>query len=49
MQGDDPDVVYADEGVRRERECYRPAMWLQGRSYMYGLSPGELPLLGPCR
>lgn len=46
---DEPGVVYADEGARNAHECYRPAMWLRGRSYMYGLSPGELPLLGTCR
>lgn len=26
-------------------DCYRPAVLLKGRSYMYGLADGELPLL----
>lgn len=44
-----PDVVYAEENTVGRETCYRPAQWLRGRSYMYGLSPGELPLLGECR
>ncbi|MHA6687980.1 hypothetical protein [Mesorhizobium sp. A556] len=42
-----PKVVYADEtgGL----DCYRPPVFVKGRSYMYGLSDGEMPDLSPCR
>ncbi len=32
-----------------ERDCYRPPVFVKGRSYMYGLSDGEMPDLSPCR
>jgi hypothetical protein len=30
-------------------DCYRPGVFVQGRSYMYGLSDGEMPVLSRCR
>jgi hypothetical protein len=30
-------------------DCYRPPVFVKGRSYMYGLSDGEMPQLSPCR
>ena len=49
----------ADEGVVRldgpdgdglVRYCYRPPVFVKGRSYMYGLADGEMPdLWGGCR
>jgi hypothetical protein len=49
VQREEPTVVYSEEDAGHRETCYRPAMWLRGRSHMYGLSPGELPLLGECR
>lgn len=43
----EPEVVYADEYGRQD--CYRPPVFVKGRSYMYGLSDGEMPVLSPCR
>jgi hypothetical protein len=31
------------------RDCYRPGVFVQGRSYMYGLADGEMPVLSRCR
>lgn len=31
------------------RDCYRPPVFVKGRSYMFGLSDGEMPELSPCR
>jgi hypothetical protein len=42
-----PKVVYADE--YGHQDCYRPPVFVKGRSYMYGLSDGEMPELSPCR
>lgn len=42
-----PTVVYADE--YGHRDCYRPPVFVKGRSYMFGLSDGEMPELSPCR
>jgi hypothetical protein len=41
----DRDVVYLDDVVDEAvpYECWRPAVLLKGRSYMYGLEDGELP------
>ena len=40
--GTSDDVVYGnDEAV--PYECWKPAVLLKGRSYMYGLEDGELP------
>jgi len=44
-------VVYLDddEGEIVFRDCWKPAVLLKGRSYMYGLEDGELPdLPGGC-
>ncbi len=30
-------------------DCYRPPVFVKGRSYMYGLSDGEMPEISPCR
>lgn len=38
-----PSVVTLDDG---ERDCYRPPVFVKGRSYMYGLADGEMPQLG---
>jgi hypothetical protein len=48
-KSEEPGVVYADEGARGAYECYRPGVLLRGRSFMYGVSPGELPQLASCR
>jgi hypothetical protein len=46
------DVVYLDEDDDEDvvvAECWKPAVLLKGRSYMYGLEDGELPdLPGGC-
>lgn len=42
-----PEIVYADE--YRRQDCYRPPVFVKGRSYMYGLSDGEMPEISPCR
>lgn len=51
-EGGSPDgVVYLDEddGEIVYRDCWKPAVLLKGRSYMYGLEDGELPdLPGGC-
>ncbi len=36
-------VVYFNEDESMPYECWRPAVLLKGRSYMYGLEDGELP------
>lgn len=46
---DGPQVIHADETADHHDDCYRPGLWLRGRSHMYGLSPGELPPLAACR
>ena len=43
----DPDVVYLDPdstGTVDKDDCWRPPVLLKGRSYMYGLEDGELPM-----
>ncbi|MCO5064374.1 MAG: hypothetical protein M9924_08140 [Rhizobiaceae bacterium] len=30
-------------------DCYRPGVFVKGRSYMYGLADGEMPVLARCR
>lgn len=54
------DEAHAENGdaVRNERQrrhaqerhsgCYRAPAFVQGRSYMYGLADGEMPVLTPC-
>jgi hypothetical protein len=46
-----PDVVYGNESdeIADRHDCYRPPVFVKGRSYMYGLSDGEMPELSPCR
>lgn len=45
-----PRVVYENESDDvYGRDCYRPPVFVKGRSYMYGLSDGEMPELSPCR
>ena len=45
-----PHVEYYEESVGWvQRDCYRPPVFVKGRSYMYGLSDGEMPELSPCR
>jgi hypothetical protein len=40
----DRDIVYLDESESAAPyECWKPAVLLKGRSYMYGLEDGELP------
>ena len=45
-----PKVEYLDRTDDHVAEdCYRPPVFVKGRSYMYGLSDGEMPELSPCR
>lgn len=46
-----PKVIYENESdeIGGYRDCYRPPVFVKGRSYMYGLSEGEMPELSPCR
>jgi hypothetical protein len=45
-----PRVVYDSESDEIGMlDCYRPPVFVKGRSYMYGLSDGEMPELSPCR
>ena len=48
--GDDrPKVEYLDRSAAvYGGDCYRPPVFVKGRSYMYGLSDGEMPDLNPC-
>jgi len=40
----DRNIAYADSGEESvPYECWKPAVLLKGRSYMYGLEDGELP------
>jgi hypothetical protein len=43
--GSRADVVYLEDGDDEAvpYECWKPAVLLKGRSYMYGLEDGELP------
>ena len=42
--GSRDDVVYLDDEEEAvPYECWKPAVLLKGRSYMYGLEDGELP------
>ena len=40
---------YRESDSHVDRDCYRPPVFVKGRSYMYGLSDGEMPELSPCR
>ncbi|MFA6156847.1 hypothetical protein [Mesorhizobium sp.] len=46
-----PRVIYENESdeISGSGDCYRPPVFVKGRSYMYGLSDGEMPELSPCR
>ena len=46
-----PKVIYENESdeISGSGDCYRPPVFVKGRSYMYGLSDGEMPELSPCR
>ncbi|PZV34253.1 hypothetical protein [Mesorhizobium kowhaii] len=46
-----PKVIYENEAdeITGYSDCYRPPVFVKGRSYMYGLSDGEMPELSPCR
>ncbi|NUS20602.1 MAG: hypothetical protein HOQ25_12565 [Mesorhizobium sp.] len=44
-----PAVVYDDADEPGSPGCYQPPVLVKGRSYMYGLSDGEMPNLSPCR
>jgi hypothetical protein len=44
-----PRVVYDDADEPGAPGCYQPPVLVKGRSYMYGLSDGEMPNLSPCR
>ncbi|MCG8271777.1 hypothetical protein MIC97_09705 [Aquamicrobium sp. NLF2-7] len=47
----EPRVVYLN-GAEQDAawsDCYRPPVFVKGRSYMYGLAEGEMPELSPCR
>lgn len=46
-----PKVIYQNEAdqISGGGDCYRPPVFVKGRSYMYGLSDGEMPELSPCR
>ena len=46
-----PKVIYQNESdeISGGGDCYRPPVFVKGRSYMYGLSDGEMPELSPCR
>ena len=37
-------MIYENESDEvSARDCYRPPVFVKGRSYMYGLSDGEMP------
>ena len=46
-----PRPIYRDSAdeIADGADCYRPPVFVKGRSYMYGLSDGEMPELSPCR
>ncbi len=44
-----PKVIYESAPDTSSGDCYRPQVFVKGRSYMYGLSDGEMPELSPCR
>lgn len=49
--GNEPEVIHFNDHVEAgpTQDCYRPPVLVKGRSYMYGLSDGEMPQLSPCR
>lgn len=46
-----PKVIYENESdeITGSGDCYRPPVFVKGRSYMYGLADGEMPELSPCQ
>ena len=44
-----PPVIYDESDDVSGPRCYQPPVFVKGRSYMYGLSDGEMPNLSPCR
>lgn len=46
---EEPTIVYAERDGSARTDCYRPGLWLQGRSHMYGVSPGDAPPMAACR
>ncbi|PZO75573.1 MAG: hypothetical protein DI629_17095 [Mesorhizobium amorphae] len=50
VYGTNEDATYRDDaGNIQYRDCYRPPVLVHGRSYMYGLADGELPIpAGTC-
>ena len=44
-----PPVIYDESDNASGPGCYQPPVFVKGRSYMYGLSDGEMPNLSPCR
>jgi hypothetical protein len=48
-QAGKPKVIYFNRDAGPWADCYRPPVFVKGRSYMYGLSDGEMPELSPCR
>jgi hypothetical protein len=46
-----PKVIYENESYESTGSggCYRPPVFVRGRSYMYGLPDGEMPELSPCQ
>ncbi|AZO10662.1 MULTISPECIES: hypothetical protein [unclassified Mesorhizobium] len=47
--GAQPGVIYDESDDAWAPGCYQPPVFVKGRSYMYGLSDGEMPNLSPCR
>jgi len=45
----DSEIAYSGYDGVRQADCYRPPVLVKGRSYMYGLDQGEIPVLSPCR
>jgi len=44
-----PAVIYDESDDAGAPGCYQPPVLVKGRSYMYGISEGEMPNLSPCR
>lgn len=51
-RADNGDAVRSERHRRHLQEyyggCYRSPAFVRGRSYMYGLADGEMPVLTPC-
>ncbi|MFC5384913.1 hypothetical protein ACFPLB_02920 [Aquamicrobium segne] len=48
-----PKIIYLDRVEENKKtwatDCYRPPVFIKGRSHMYGLSDGEMPQISPCQ